>query len=551
MARSGRDVLLDVLADEGVRHLFGNPGTTELPLMDELVVRPEFDYVLALQENTAVGMADAYAQATGRPSFVNLHTTSGLGGGMGNLTNAAANGAPVVVTAGQQDRRHLISDPLLSGDLVGMARPVSKWQHEVRHLGELGTVLRRAFSDALAPPRGPVFVSIPSDVLDDSGDVELPARSKVDRRSVAGSLDECARRLCEAAPDGVAIVAGEEVASAGATRDLTALAEALGCAVFGAPLHSAHVFPTDHPLWQGMIAPSTAQSRDALGAFRCVFVVGTQVGFVYPYTPGSALPEGAELLHLSADPALVGRTYPTSLGMVGDVGASLTALVERVTARCDRRAATAAVARHHEEQRLALERIDATALERYDTAPMHPMAAIHALVRVLPAGGIVVDEAITAGGYLRGFHRTSEPGSYFFCRGGGLGWGMPASLGVKLARPDRPVLCVVGDGAAMYAIQSLYTAVRYELGVVFAVVNNRQYRILRDNLARSGGRSAAEGRYVAMDLEPPAIDYVGLAAGMGVDAVLVEKAADVSDAAAAAFESGKPTLLELPIAGAQ
>src|SRR3954447_14981822 len=161
--RRGRDVLLDVLADEGVRHIFGNPGSTELPLMDELAVRTDFHYVLGLQENTVVGMADGYAQASGRPAFVNLHTSSGLGGGMGNLTNAQANRTPLVVTAGQQDRRHLIADPLLAGDLVGMARPISKWQHEIRSLDELAIATRRAFADAAKPPTGPVFLSIPMD----------------------------------------------------------------------------------------------------------------------------------------------------------------------------------------------------------------------------------------------------------------------------------------------------------------------------------------------------------------------------------------------------
>src|SRR5688500_13345370 len=168
--RRGRDILLDVLRSEGVRHVFGNPGSTELPLIDALAAADDLDYVLALQEATAVGMADGYAQATGRPAFLNLHTSAGLGNAVGNLTNAQANGTPLVVTAGQQDRRHLHHDPLLSGDLVGLARPVSKWAHEVSNLGELGTVLRRAFNDAATAPSGPVFVSIPMDLLDEHGD---------------------------------------------------------------------------------------------------------------------------------------------------------------------------------------------------------------------------------------------------------------------------------------------------------------------------------------------------------------------------------------------
>jgi benzoylformate decarboxylase len=542
-------VLLDVLADEGVSHIFGNPGTTELPLVDELAVHPELEYVLCLQENTAVGMADGYAQATGRPSFVNLHTSSGLGGGMGNLTNAVANRAPVVVTAGQQDRRHLIADPMLSGDLVGMVRAVTKWQHEVRGLAELGTVMRRAFNDAANPPAGPVFVSIPMDVLDETGDVDVPGRSTLDRRPVAGGLEECARLLVEAAPEAVAIVAGEEVASSGGLADLARLAELLGCRVYGTPLYSALVFPSDHPLWSGMLGATAAATRETLRPYRRVFYVGCQVGFVYPYSPGPALPPGIELLHLSGDARLVGRTYPARLGLVGDVQASVSALLPLVEARADPRAAASARAARAEEGRGHAGRVTRTALDRYSALPMHPMAAAHALIEALPAGGVVVDEAITAGGYVRGFHRTPGPGTYFFCRGGGLGWGMPAALGIRLARPEAPVLCVVGDGSAMYAIQSLYTAARYGLGVVIAIVNNRRYRILRDNLAGSGGKSAQSGRFVAMDLDDPPIDYVSLATGLGVRAMRVEKAADVTDAARAAFDSGAPWLLELPIRG--
>src|SRR2546423_14255841 len=179
--RRGIDAMLEVLVSEGVEHVFGNPGSTELPFVDALVDHPELHYVLALQEASAVAMAAGYAQATGRPAFLTLHTSAGLGNAIGNLTNARFNGPPLVVTAGNADRRHLVADPLLSGDLVGLARGVSKWGHEVRHSGELGTVLRRAFNDAANPPAGPVFVAIPQDVLDEEGEAPVPAKSDVVR----------------------------------------------------------------------------------------------------------------------------------------------------------------------------------------------------------------------------------------------------------------------------------------------------------------------------------------------------------------------------------
>jgi benzoylformate decarboxylase len=543
-------VLLEVLRTEGVRHLFGNPGSTELPLIDALAGPggADFDYVLALQEATAVAMADGYAQSTGRPAFLNLHTSAGLGNAIGNLTNAVANGAPLVVTAGQQDWRHIVTDPLLSGDLVGLARPISKWVHEVRSVDELGTIMRRAFHDAASPPAGPVFVSLPMSMLDAEGDLAVPDRSDIERRVVPSAIDELAALLTDTPVGSLAIVAGDEVSASGGVPELVALAEALGAPVFGAPLHSTAVFPPAHPLYAGMLAPAAAAISAGLAPFRRVLAVGGHTFMVYPYTPGSAVPDSVELLHISPDPARLGRTYPTRLGLVGDPKATLAALQPLVLSRVDARAAADAMATSGAKRNQEIDALEETALSRYSTVPMDPMAAGHALVRALPPNTTIVDEAITTGFYVRGFHHWTEPGHYFFCKGGGLGWGMPAALGVSLGRDREPVLCVVGDGSAMYSPQALWTAAHEQLPVVFAVVNNRQYLILKGYLRGMGRDSVQSGRMVAMDIDEPPVDFVGLARSMGVDATLVEKADDVGDAVAAALEAGRPHLLELPIA---
>ncbi|HVM53376.1 MAG TPA: thiamine pyrophosphate-binding protein [Acidimicrobiales bacterium] len=539
MATGGREALLEVLRTEGVRHVFGNPGTTELPLVDALAAVDDIDYVLALQEATAVGMADGYAQATGRPAFLNLHTSAGLGNAIGNLTNAQANGTPLVVTAGQQDRRHLHHDPLLAGDLVGLAAPVSKWAHEVSNLGELGTILRRAFHDATSAPTGPVFVSIPMDLLEENGDAPVPPASRIERASAppAPLLDELAQRL--QAAERLAIVAGDEVAASDAVPALVAVAEALGCSVHGSPLHSNVVFPTAHPLWRNALPPSAAAIAGVLGQYDAVLLVGGRAFMVYPFTAGPALPDAVELLHLSPDPHQLGRTWPTALGLVGDPRASLVALADRLGPPADLSAARAA----REESDAAF---DAKARDAYDTAPIPPAAGVHALLRALPAGTPIVDEAITTGSYVRGYLRAG-PGEYFFCRGGGLGWGMPAALGVSLGRDRSPVLCVVGDGSAMYSPQALWTAANRDLPVVFAVVNNRQYLILKNYLRGMKAETVRTGRFVGMDLDAPPVDFVALARSMGVDATRVDTAAAAGDAARAAIESGRPHLVELPI----
>ena len=548
MARRGRDAVLEVLEDEGVTHVFGNPGTTELPLLDALVEHGGPRYVLALQEATAVGMADGYAMATGRPGVLNLHTSAGLGNAIGNLTNAAANRTPLVVTAGQQDRRHRHHDPLLSGDLVGIASPTCKVATEVTTLDGLGTVLRRAFTDAVSPPAGPVFVSLPMDLLDEVGDAPVPRRSRVERAAVGAGLEAVAERLVSSAPDRVAIVAGDEVASSGGVDALADVAEALGCRVLGSPLHSTTVFPTGHPQWAGPLPPSADGIAKALDAFDAVLLVGGQAFLVYHWSPGPALPEGTALLHLSPDPTAIGRAWPAEIGVVGDPRASLEALLPLVSSAMDPSAAAAGREALAAAAREAATGFAARAEARYDDVPMAPVAAAHALLAALPPDTRVVDEAITTGTYVRGYHRTTRPGRYFFCRGGGLGWGMPAALGVSLGAGGEPVLCVVGDGSAMYSPQALWTAAHEDLPVVFAVVDNREYRILKGALSARGDASATSGTFIGMDLDDPPVDFLALARAMGVPGTRVERAPDVGDAVRAALEAGGPALLHLPIA---
>ena len=553
---TGRQVLVDVLHSEGVVHVFGNPGTTELPLIDALAddAASDIHYVLALQEATAVAMADGYAHVTGRPAFLNLHTSAGLGNAIGNLTNAQANRSPLVVTAGQQDYRHIATDPLLAGDLVGLARSVSKWTHEVRTGRELGRVLRRAVHDAAAPPAGPVFVSLPMDIVDSEGpadEMAPPAPSTLDGRTLptVDALHQLAEVLAGAAPSGLAIVAGDEVgASAGGVDALVRVAEALGAVVFGAPLASAVAFPTTHPLWQGNLPAAATGIRGALEKFGVVFAIGGSPFLVYPYTPGPALPPSVELVHLSAAASDVGRVYAVRLGLVGDPGATLATLLPIVRHVVDAGGAAAALddARHASAERSA--RYEQAARDRYDSEPVQPIAAAHALLSGLPPGTSVVDESITMTGHVRGFVRAEQHGDYLFCKGGGLGWGMPAALGVSLGRGREPVLCIVGDGSAMYSPQALWTAARESLPVVFAVVNNRQYLILKHALRQREGAAAANDRYIGMDVVDPAIDYVSLARSMGVDAHVVDRAADIGDAVKAALALGRPSLIEIPVA---
>ncbi|MEV7806702.1 thiamine pyrophosphate-binding protein [Microbispora sp. NPDC088329] len=543
---TGADLVVDVLADEGVRHVFGNPGTTELPLVAALSRRGEPGYVLGLQESVVVGMADGYAQATRRPSFVNVHAMAGLGNALGNLTNAQVQGSPMVVTAGQADQRHLVADPLLSGDLTGLAAPVTKWAHEVRRVDDLEVVLRRAFRDAASPRRGPVFVSLPTDVLQ----AETPAtdrtpKSAVIRDGTAPGVEDLLDILLGTAPDRILMVAGDDVSAGDAVGALVELAEALGAAVLGSSLYGTTVFPTTHPLWAGEIGLTAGDIRETLRGYDRVLVLGGRAFMAYGFDPGPMVPSGVELLQIAEDPHQIARFVPVRLGLVGGLRATLRKLAAEVRKRGDAgRAATSAagLATTHLANRAERE---AAALDRYPDSPMAPQAAVHALLRAIPDDVVVVDESMTCDEHVRALHRADGPGRYFAARGGGLGWAMPAALGISLAYEREPVLCVVGDGSAMYSPQAMWTAAHEGLPVVFAVVNNAQYLMLKRNLRRTTGRD--DMSFVGMDVDDPAVDFLALAEAMGVEARRATSPADVAEAAEFAWSLGRPYLIDLPI----
>jgi len=533
--------------DEGVRHVFGNPGTTELPLVDVLVEDGEPAYVLALQEASAVGMADGYARATGRPSFVNLHTVAGLANGLGNLANAAAARTPMVVTAGQQDRRHLIAEPLLSGDLVGLARPLLKWAHEVRTLGELGIAVRRAFRLAAAQPSGPVFLGLPMDVLAEVGSASLPSRSRVGDAPRAGSLGELADMF--AAAERPAVVVGDELARANGLEDAVALAEVLGAPVFGAPLYGRAVFPTAHPLWHGPLANSAAGIAETLAAFDRVLLLGAPAFLVYPYTAAEAVPVGVELLQIHPDAAQVGRTHPVALGVVGDPAAAARELAELLRGRVAEGRRARALEAGRAAHEAAAARLEEQIEQGRGSVPLSPAAAVAAVYSRLPADAVVVDESVTASPFTRALNRGSDPLSFLWSGAGALGWGLPAAVGVKLARPDRAVVALCGDGSTLYAPQALWSAARYHVPVVAVVLDNHEYRILKHALDRIDGVSAKTGRYVGMDIDQPRVDFVALAGSFGVSARSVGRVEELADAVEEALAAGEPRLVHVPITG--
>lgn len=548
-SRSGAEALLEILETEQVRYIFGNPGTTELPLMDALGGDSRFNYVLALHESVAAGMADGYAQATGRPSFVNLHTAAGLGNAMGNLSNSRATRTPMVVTAGQQDQRHLIAEPFLSGNLTGMAAGLMKSAHEVHRAADLGPVLRRAFHDAASPPTGPVFISLPMDVLQERGVPPVPAPSRIERRTVPARLPDLASSILAAPRAGFAVIAGDEVARSDAVDALIRVAERLGCPVYGPPMHSSLVFPTAHPLWAGPLAPDADQIRTELTRFSAVLLIGSRGFMTFGYQDTWPVPPGLRLLHLSPAPGDLGRTYPTSLGLVGDPRATLEALLPLLSGVDETQAAELIeIARARSADRLARITRHASEARPDELGRMHPLPAVQAALAALPPETVVVDEAVTSDPYVRAFHAVHRPGRFLYSRGGGLGWGLPAAMGVSLGRDREPVVAVLGDGSFLYSPQALWTAVRENLPVVSVVLNNRGYLILRRFLAAMRGEAGGATACVGMDIAEPSVDLAAIARGLGARAVRVERLAEVGQAVREALADGLPTVLDVQVA---
>jgi benzoylformate decarboxylase len=517
------EAMLEILRDEGVTKIFGNPGTTELPLLDALAKAPDLEYVLAVQEASAVAMADGYARATGRPAFVSLHIAAGLANGLIGLLNAKRSRTPLVVTAGQQDRRHLIEDPMLGGDLVGLAQAASKQAVEVQQARDLPVVLRRAFALAAQPPAGPVFVAIPMDLLREETEVEVPPRSPVAPAGPATGLDEAARLF--AAARRPAIVAGDGVGRDDAVAELVALAERLDATVFHHPMHDRLNFPFTHPLHAGMIPPRNASVREALDGHDVVFVVGAHAFSPHHFTPGSPIPPGTRVVQLDDDPAEPGRNFPVELGLVGGIRAtlaelvSLTGFVKRTSRLCQERPADGAAPAD---------------------VPLEPLAAARAIADGLPSDVVVLDEAITVGVLLRPLLRLDRPGSFVHTIGGGLGWGFGGAVGTRMAQ-DRPVVAVLGDGCAMFGLQGLWSASKYQVPVLFLIMNNGEYRTLKDTLGEFYGPGPRPG------IELGRLDWTKVAEFFGVAARRVTSDADLRVLVASVGSLRAPLLVDVPL----
>ena len=560
---TGRDAFLAVLADEGVSHLFGNPGTTELPVMEALANFPQIRYVLGLQESIVVAMADGYSRSSGKLTAVNLHCMPGLGHAMGAIYAAKFSGSPMIITAGQYEIGHGLQEPLLYEPLVPVAQPLVKWSFEIHRIEDIPRVLRRAAKIATTPPCGPVFLSLPGSVLDEEAEIDLMASTRVHSEvaPVGQSMDMLLKHLTQAKRP--VILAGREIAEQDAFEQASALAEILGAAVYLESVPYNSRFPVEHVCHMGDITRNQKKVRDTLSDYDLLICLGGDLLRMSAYSDVDPLPQGMAVVHISERDWELGKNYYTELAIRAHVKSTIEQLLPRLSAamsahqrdeaaqRLKRFASSNWTAKREQASQEVKRLLDEVASHPARGAPasnshaslIDPRVMVYQLAECMPEDALVVEEAPTTAPLLHQFLKVRRPMQAFGLTSGGLGFGLPGAIGVALAHPGRRVLALLGDGSAMYAIAALWTAAHLRLPISFVIANNRSYRIIKDRLIAMRDSD----RFIGMDFNDPAFDFSAMAAGMGVKAQRVEKVAELGTVFKSAFAEEGPNLIDVQI----
>jgi benzoylformate decarboxylase len=545
---TGKRAMIEQLLADGVHRIFGNPGTTEQGFMDALRDYPQMEFMLALHEGVAVCMADAYARVTRRPAFVEVHIAPGLGNALGMLHNAAIGKTPLVVYAGQSPGATLLQEPHLSGPLVDMARPICKWAAQVHHAHDVPRALRRAFKVAMEPPQGPVFLSLPMDTLDGEADVDIHPtahtrwRGRVDP---AGMAEVAALLLAAERP---MLMVGDGVALAEAQPEVVALAEVAGLPVFEC-YASEFTMPASHPLNQGGLNFVTPEPlRATLEGCDLLLVVGAPMfQLIFP-EPQSPVPAGTRIVQIDINPWEIGKNVTPDLAFLADPRAALAELADQVRRKRtpeQARIATARAQKVGERTKASRARYWEYAKKSWDAVPISGPRLMHEIRHAIPDDALVFAEAITNSTHLNQALMPDEPGRLMRVRGGGIGPGLPGSLGVQLARPDRKVVGVCSDGAAMYSISALWTAAHHRIPVTYVMLNNAAYRILKLNMVEYLGKAARGRGFTAMDLTDPELRFDRMAESMGVPGFRVDQPGDLAPTLRKALDIDGPSLVDV------
>lgn len=546
---TGRSAFLALLKDEGITHLFGNPGTTELPIMHALKDHPELTYVMAMQESLVVAIADGFSRASGRLVACNVHVAPGLGNAMGSLYNAKFTGTPMILTAGQQEQGHGLMEPLLYDPLVRIAEPFVKWAVEVTRLEDLPRIVRRAAKIATTPPTGPVFISLPGDILNAEAGIELGKSTRVDSRVRPSdeALGALAERILKA--ERPVIIAGDEIVKSDALHEAAALAMTLGCPAYQQSIAYGSHFLSEHPCYMGPLSRTQSITRDALAPFDLMIVLGSDPLRMSVYSELDPLPPGLTMVQVGLVDWDIGKNYPAEIALKADVKETLKALVPLLKktggAALETRGKIGIAALASKNWSAKRVKLIENIAKLSDQTPIDPDWLALKVAEAMPDDAILVDEGLTSSRNLPGLRPFTDRYSYHALASGGIGWGLPASVGVSLANPDRQVVCYSGDGSAMYSIQALWTAANQKLPLTFVIANNGGYRIIKQRLLAFH----QDDHYVGMDFVDPRVDFTALAKSLGLEAVCITRPEDLAPALKSAFSRPGTKLIEVMVDG--
>jgi thiamine pyrophosphate-dependent acetolactate synthase large subunit-like protein len=552
--KNGRFAIIEQFLADGMHVMFGNPGTVEQGFLDALANYPQMKYVLTLQETVAVMAADGYARATQKPTLVQLHSTPGVGNGIGALYQAKRGHSPLVVIGGDAGTQYFAMDSQMAGDLVAFAEPVTKWSTVVVDPSSLLRVLRKAVKIASTPPMGPVYVCLPMDVLD------APAMEEVFPASIPSTRvapdDHTIREiaLMLAAAERPVLFIGDGVAYSGAQDEIARLAELLGAEVWEADAGEVNL-SYRHPSYKGMTGHMFGTSSFPITSKGDVnLIAGTYVlPEVFPIL-GNIFAPGAKVIHIDLNSYEIAKNHPVTLGVTADpkltLGKVTQALQELMTAPQKEAAASrfAALSAAKEAQRSEASKQDRAVREN---VPLQMSRFMEELMQQLPEDAIIFDEALTNSPAISRYFAPTRTGQYFLTRGGSLGVGIPGAIGAKLANPDKTVIGFTGDGGAMYTIQALWTAARHNINAKFVICNNSSYRLLQLNIdAYWKERAIPKHDFpLSFDLSSPPLHFDEMARSMGVQSVRVEKPWEIAPAIKQALAHPGPFLIDLVLEG--
>jgi len=549
---TGKRALLEMLKAEGVEYIFGNPGTSEAPIIDLLGDYPEFRYILALQESVAVGMADSFARATGTASFVSLHVDSGLANGIALMLDAYTTGTPMVVTSANYDARKITETKT---DLADLVRPVTKWAVELTLPDQIPGAIRRAFNEANSHPKGPVYVGLSSNALEGTAEMNIVPSSKVhdSTRPDVNAIREAASLVV--ASKKPLMMVGDRVSDDDAVEQAVELAELVGLPVYQS--RGAEVaFPTTHPQFMGNHTLRVARDRELLQQADLVLAIGMDAFDELFYWGDVILDPAVKLIHIDSFPGRVGRSEPTDVGIVSHCGLAIEELigsVRRLLSPADEKEIknrVEAVIRQSIERRNSFDELVSA---KWDNSPMTPARMMAELAQAIPPNAIVVDDAISSRPALRHYFHATKRGDIRGARGGSIGVGIGATMGTQCANPDRPVFGIIGDGSAMMTIQGLWTAANDNIPCIFVFCNNGMYRVLKANFIVYQRdilqESEPAGRNLLYSDFPTPFDIAAIARSMGVHGERIVEPSEIAPAVERAVASGKPAVLDIVIDG--